>query len=180
MLQTPPHASLSPLNIVLNFCSRLCWITVLPAVSSSLVKPIRLVLLVGLALLYLRGVVARPVPASGSIEQRSFLSSPSSCNELGHCRTKWNIIWSCLTTIFSCTWVALHPNIPEIRGIKAAQDRISDQVLLLLTALCTPEIIVIFALRQKVAARKLTTQHNEKYGGTSHLWLSIADCPNCS
>jgi len=35
------------------------------------------------------------------------------CSNVHHCRTVWNIIWSCLVTIFSCTWVAVHPNIPN-------------------------------------------------------------------
>lgn len=35
------------------------------------------------------------------------------CDTLGHCRTVWNITWSCLITIFVCIWVAVHPNIPQ-------------------------------------------------------------------
>lgn len=35
------------------------------------------------------------------------------CDTIGHCRTVWNIIWSCLITIFACIWVAIHPNIPQ-------------------------------------------------------------------
>lgn len=35
------------------------------------------------------------------------------CDTIGHCRTVWNIIWSCLITIFACTWVVVHPNIPQ-------------------------------------------------------------------
>ena len=27
-------------------------------------------------------------------------------------RTRFNIIWTCVSTIFICTWVAIHPNIP--------------------------------------------------------------------
>ena len=27
-------------------------------------------------------------------------------------RSIWNIIWSCFSTIFACTWIAVHPNIP--------------------------------------------------------------------
>jgi hypothetical protein len=50
---------------------------------------------------------ASPIP---SIVERA---SSSSCHDLGHCRTIWNIVWSCLVTIFSCTWVAVHPNIPR-------------------------------------------------------------------
>ncbi|TDL14486.1 hypothetical protein BD410DRAFT_845985 [Rickenella mellea] len=36
----------------------------------------------------------------------------SACDDLNNCRTKYDIVWSCLTTMFACTWVAIHPNIP--------------------------------------------------------------------
>ncbi|TDL22555.1 hypothetical protein BD410DRAFT_803347 [Rickenella mellea] len=35
-----------------------------------------------------------------------------SCDASNDSRTTSDIIWSCLVTIFSCTWVAFHPNIP--------------------------------------------------------------------
>ena len=50
---------------------------------------------------------ANPVP---SIYNQSI--KPNSCKDITHCRTIWNITWGCLTTIFSCAWVAVHPNIP--------------------------------------------------------------------
>ena len=37
---------------------------------------------------------------------------PNSCSDISHCRTISSIIWSCIVTTFSCTWVAVHPNIP--------------------------------------------------------------------
>ena len=27
-------------------------------------------------------------------------------------RTRFDIVWTCVTTLFICTWVAIHPNIP--------------------------------------------------------------------
>ena len=50
---------------------------------------------------------AGPIPM---IEDRSLTGNHY--NDLAHCRTVWNIVWSCLVTIFSCTWVAVHPNVP--------------------------------------------------------------------
>ena len=29
-----------------------------------------------------------------------------------HQRTMWDSLWSCLATIFACSWVSVHPNIP--------------------------------------------------------------------
>ena len=50
---------------------------------------------------------ANPIPP---ITSRSL--EPNSCSDLSHCRSIWNIIWSCIVMIFSCTWVAVHPNVP--------------------------------------------------------------------
>ena len=50
---------------------------------------------------------ASPIP---SINNRSLAANY--CTDLAHCRTIWSIIWSCHTTVFFCTWVAVHPNIP--------------------------------------------------------------------
>ena len=50
---------------------------------------------------------ASPVP---STDNRLLVGNR--CTDLTHCRTIWSIVWSCLVTIFSCTWVAVHPNIP--------------------------------------------------------------------
>lgn len=39
-------------------------------------------------------------------------SDDPTCGTLSQCRTIWNIIWSCLATIFACIWLSVHPNMP--------------------------------------------------------------------
>ena len=51
---------------------------------------------------------ASPVP---SVDNHSL--AVTYCTDHSHCRSIWNIVWSCLVTIFSCTWVAIHPNVPS-------------------------------------------------------------------
>lgn len=59
------------------------------------------------------------IPLNDTVEllvssSSSILTDPSDqCETIGHCRTVWNIIWSCLVTIFACIWVAIHPNVPQ-------------------------------------------------------------------
>jgi hypothetical protein len=50
---------------------------------------------------------AAPIPA---IE---YSSTSSSCKDIDNCRTILGIVWSCISTILLCTWVSIHPNIPE-------------------------------------------------------------------
>ncbi|KAF8173233.1 hypothetical protein K438DRAFT_1772329 [Mycena galopus ATCC 62051] len=73
------------------------------------------------------------------------------CPDSSNCRTLFNIVWGCLATIFACTWVAVHPNVPA-RGqgwLPLACRRLGMMVL----AIIAPELIVFFAARQYFFAR---------------------------
>lgn len=69
--------------------------------------------------------LAHSIPRNNTQALASFTSAVLAsapdphCNSsdatLGHCRTIWNIVWSCLITIFACIWVAIHPNVPQPR-----------------------------------------------------------------
>ena len=111
---------------------------------------------------------ASPVP---SIDNRSLAANH--CTDLTHCRTIWNILWSCLVTIFSCTWVAVHPNIPcpkkrNARGwiekciwnplLSFAEHRLP----LFVCALLVPEYMLAWAIRQFLDARKIANENESE------------------
>src|SRR5579859_4343041 len=76
-----------------------------------------------------------------------------SCNELDGCRTKSNIIWTCLVTVVSCTWASVHPNIPSPDDGKT---RIAlRRVGIMICALIAPELVVLWAIHQRIVARRL-------------------------
>ena len=94
----------------------------------------------------------------------------NSCNDLTHSRTIWNIVWSCLVTIFSCTWVAVHPNVPcpiNREAKNSFQRWIRNPILsftehrlpLFVCALLIPEYILAWAIRQYLTARKIANQN---------------------
>jgi hypothetical protein len=85
------------------------------------------------------GVDAVPVP---SVDEYI----PPACFDLRYCRTIWNIVSSCLATIFSCTWVAVHRNIPDpaSRWYTVALMRGG----ITLWALLAPELIFYWAIQQ--------------------------------
>lgn len=106
-----------------------------------------------------------------SIDNRSL--ELNSCSDLTHCRTIWNIIWSCLITIFSCTWVAVHPNIPcpKERETKNRLQRwisnpfrsfTSHRLPLFVCALLVPEYILAWAIRQYLKARKIVNKNQSE------------------
>jgi hypothetical protein len=101
---------------------------------------------------------ANPV---SSIEVRD----PSGNGELISTRTLWNIIWSCLSTIFLCTWGSLHPNISSTQdepGMswreklrKWLVDLLTYKLPLFLWALLVPEYILAWAVRQYLTAGEI-------------------------
>ncbi len=81
---------------------------------------------------------------------------------IGDQRTVLNIVWSCLATIFTCTWLAVHPNVP-CRDIttKGAISCAIEQVKIMATTILAPEAIVGWAAEQSIVAWKL--RHGEYF-----------------
>ncbi|PVF91973.1 hypothetical protein CPB86DRAFT_830300 [Serendipita vermifera] len=90
------------------------------------------------------------------------------CDDINDCRKLINIIWSCLTTIFACTWLTLHPNIPppvNDQGHNFLQKRISSvqkflrhQLPPFLVALIAAEWILARAMQQWTIARQISNE----------------------
>ncbi|KAJ7079024.1 hypothetical protein C8R44DRAFT_754740 [Mycena epipterygia] len=78
-----------------------------------------------------------------------------SCDNINS-RSLFDIIWGCVTTIFACTWVSVHPNVPPPN-----QGRLRlfwRRLKMMLIAVIAPEIIVGFAARQFFAARRFSKE----------------------
>ncbi|PBK59002.1 hypothetical protein ARMSODRAFT_899848, partial [Armillaria solidipes] len=71
-------------------------------------------------------------------------------------RTVFNIVWSCLATIFASTWFAAHPNVPG-RNIttKGAISCCTERARILAIAILAPEVIVAWAVEQFMVAYKV-------------------------
>jgi hypothetical protein len=74
-------------------------------------------------------------------------------------RTKYGILWSCLLIIFSCTWLAVHPNVPNPDSPK--WQRLLCRVQLMVIALIAPETIILWAMHQWMAAYKLRKKYQQ-------------------
>ncbi|KIM24455.1 hypothetical protein M408DRAFT_317699 [Serendipita vermifera MAFF 305830] len=132
---------------------------------------------------------AGPIPAS--IEPRDI----SLCDGQNSWRTLPSIVWSCLSTIFLCTWVAVHPNVhfrPEKHGQRwlgkwlwdSLHELVTYKLPLFLWALLVPEYILAWAVRQYVQAGVIgengwtrTHGHFMIMGGF-HLFQLPADAPS--
>ncbi|KAF7365591.1 hypothetical protein MVEN_00432500 [Mycena venus] len=107
-----------------------------------------------LLLLALVNISARSSPVLGnSLEERH---EAASCDDI-HCRTLFSIISGCLATIFACTWVSVHPNVPPPGlGNLALSWR---RFCMMLVAVIAPELMAGFAARQFFDARWFSKEY---------------------
>uniref|UniRef100_A0A0W0FKS8 Uncharacterized protein n=1 Tax=Moniliophthora roreri TaxID=221103 RepID=A0A0W0FKS8_MONRR len=116
-----------------------------------------------------------PPPGGRYISSSTLAASNSStpfdpitgeCVDINGCRSLFDIFWSCISVIFICTWVAIHPNIPKVGTHPAVM--LYENIELMLAALMAPEVIILWAMRQRFSAQKIAAKFN-KYGwGKSH------------
>jgi hypothetical protein len=76
------------------------------------------------------------------------------CDDINNCRKLFDIVWGCLATIFACNWVSVHPNVPPPRQSRLAL--FWRRLKMMLIAVLAPEIMVGFAARQFLTARRFS------------------------
>ncbi|KAJ7038371.1 hypothetical protein C8F04DRAFT_359737 [Mycena alexandri] len=78
------------------------------------------------------------------------------CNDINDSRTLFDIIWGCLATVFACTWVAVHQNVPPPDlGWLSLQLR---KLKMMLFTVIAPELVVCLAARQFFDARYIAKE----------------------
>ncbi|KAF8802858.1 hypothetical protein BYT27DRAFT_7196201 [Phlegmacium glaucopus] len=81
-------------------------------------------------------------------------------------RTEWNIIWSCFATLFACSWISVHPNIPAPSD---SSTRIFVRRLMIMgCTLIAPEMLIVWAARQWYAAHDIAKRHRYRGWTTTH------------
>ncbi|KAF7367595.1 hypothetical protein MSAN_00822800 [Mycena sanguinolenta] len=98
---------------------------------------------------------AAPLSYPTTLDARTPTDSSDNINN-NNVRQFSDMVWGCLATIFACTWVSVHPNVPP-------PDQNSFRILwrrlkMMLIAIIAPEITVGFAARQFFASWRLSKQ----------------------
>ena len=75
----------------------------------------------------------------------------------GNTRSIYIIIRSCLSTIFACAWIAVHPNIPAPGDSRWAV--LGRRMAIMAFVLLAPEFVIFWAGRQHYAARNFAKKH---------------------
>lgn len=94
------------------------------------------------------GTQALPIPAptttSAALEAPMFARDDPFDGCQG--RTVLDILWSCLTTTFACTWLSVHPNVPfEGEGKWTLLKR---RIFLMFFSILAPEFMIMWAFKQ--------------------------------
>ncbi|KIM41091.1 hypothetical protein M413DRAFT_412124 [Hebeloma cylindrosporum] len=79
-------------------------------------------------------------------------------------RSIYSILWSCLSTIFTCTWITVHPNIPAPGDSQWVVLR--RRVGIMIYILLLPELVIYWAWRQHNSACNFTKKHRANTGWT--------------
>ncbi|KXN83311.1 hypothetical protein AN958_01593 [Leucoagaricus sp. SymC.cos] len=123
---------------------------------------------------------SRSVPLNGSINSAALypdMIAPSSatfsrdipeCLKQGSYRSTPQIVWTCLATIFACTWVAIHPNLPG--PYDSGFQRFRRRTTIAFVAIIAPELIAIRAATQLDSARKIKDEFNKRFNNGIKGW----------
>ncbi|KAF5310086.1 hypothetical protein D9619_010536 [Psilocybe cf. subviscida] len=76
-------------------------------------------------------------------------------------RTVYSIVKSCLLTIFACVWKSAHPNINGPRD--SWWTRTKRKLITMLYAVITPELMLLWALNQRQAAKVIAERYNKEF-----------------
>ena len=101
-------------------------------------------------------VFAAALPSLHPSSDTLFYTREIDANRFIH-RSTWNIICSCLATLFVCSWVAIHPNIPA-RSDSSIR-RFLRHLMIMAYMLFIPEAVIYWAARQWWAARNIAKKH---------------------
>ena len=126
-------------------------------------------------LVYLfHGFQSHAEPLTGLLAESSsnttVLTTSAACICPADQRSIWNILWSCLATIFACSWVSVHPNIPAPN--ESSWRILLRRLELMFWALVAPEMVIGWAFRQWTSARHLEKLYKGKVSSLMHSILS--------
>ncbi|KAK7022790.1 hypothetical protein VNI00_016961 [Paramarasmius palmivorus] len=121
--------------------------------------------------------LARPITSAiSSNETTPFDPNTGECIDINGCRTSTDIIWSCISVIFICTWVAIHPNIPIVRKRQKQWHPavvFYQNVELMIIAIFAPEFMILWAMRQREKAKEIREKFKQYGWGMTHGFFVI-------
>ena len=72
-------------------------------------------------------------------------------------RSVWSLVWSCLATLFACSWVAVHPNVPLAKDSEAWI--LGRRLAMMGYMLFAPELVIYWAAQQHFSAKDVVVKY---------------------
>ncbi|KAF8659461.1 hypothetical protein AX16_001828 [Volvariella volvacea WC 439] len=82
-------------------------------------------------------------------------------------RTIFDILYSCLGVIFLCTYISIHHNIPDQSD--SWVKKMWSKIRTMLYAMVAPEIVIMWALRQRIVAGAIADWHKGLLVDLAHI-----------
>ncbi|KAF8169395.1 hypothetical protein BJ912DRAFT_1067185 [Pholiota molesta] len=93
-------------------------------------------------------------------------TQPVACPTDDNQRSVQDIVWGCLATIFACSWLAVHPNIPSANAKWWRTGLI--RLELMLWTILSPEFVIYWAIRQWIGARQIQKRYKDRGWTKTH------------
>ncbi|KIK66304.1 hypothetical protein GYMLUDRAFT_218437 [Collybiopsis luxurians FD-317 M1] len=122
-------------------------------------------------------IVSSPsvLPIVNDVTAQNSTASPADtgnlCNDINNCRTKLQIIWSCIVVLVACTWASIHPNIPG--PMESWLTVLRRKIGLMMLCLLAPELLVLWAARQWVDAWLLSNRYRSQGWTMTHAMFAL-------
>ncbi|KAK1235104.1 hypothetical protein PQX77_001680 [Marasmius sp. AFHP31] len=100
-------------------------------------------------------------------------STAPTCLSCPATRTTVNVFWSCLSIIILCTWTSVRPNVPSVPRSGHWVLICWDKAAIFFVALLAPEIIVLWSVRQRLAAQKMVEGYKDRGWTMSHAFFAL-------
>ena len=78
-------------------------------------------------------------------------------------------------TIFSCTWVAVHPNVPCPKNQNPVISFVGHRLPLFICALLVPEYVLAWAIRQFLRAREIANRDKGEFKTFGYIFITLSN-----
>ncbi|KAF8641458.1 hypothetical protein AX16_009970 [Volvariella volvacea WC 439] len=112
-----------------------------------------------------------PTPPTPSPVVNAIVAVSDCIRDPSRIRSTSELVWNCLGTIFACTYVAIHPNMPDRTAMK--RERMWQKVKTCLYALMAPEAIIAMAMQQRFAAARISGRYKDHGWTMTHGFFLI-------
>ncbi|KAF9552171.1 hypothetical protein CPC08DRAFT_714856 [Agrocybe pediades] len=114
---------------------------------------------------YIQAVYGTNSIGGGILERQDASSDPSNTRSL------WSIVSGCFATIFACTWISVHSNIPAPNDNPL--EVLGRRLAIMLNLLIAPEFVIAWTARQYIASREISKRHKDRGWTKTHAFFVI-------